>query len=219
MPLWASRQRHLRTRLTDAAAFNSPNVVYVFNGFYIGEEAHEGWKAAAVIAGLLAYLPASDSATHKVVPSATKIIGALTNAKIEECLKSGALIFTVSSSGAVWIEQGVNTLTVLASNQDAGLEEDSPHQTRYELITRINSSTEGIIGSVNNDSNGRATFVAIANGVINSMVAEGKLLAGVVYEDPANPAKGDSAWFIIDVYDLDSIEKVYITYKFHFSED
>lgn len=207
------------TRLTDAAAFNSPNVVYVFNGFYIGEEAHEGWKAAAVIAGLLAYLPASDSATHKVVPSATKIIGALTNAKIEECLKSGALIFTVSSSGAVWIEQGVNTLTVLASNQDAGWKKIRRTKTRYELITRINSSTEGIIGSVNNDSNGRATFVAIANGVINSMVAEGKLLAGVVYEDPANPAKGDSAWFIIDVYDLDSIEKVYITYKFHFSED
>ena len=51
------------------------------------------------------------------------------------------------------------------------------------------------------------------------MIAEGKLLAGAVYEDPANPAKGDSAWFVIDVYDLDSIEKVYITYKFHFSED
>lgn len=207
------------TRKSDAAAFNSPNVVYVLNGFYIDDEAQEGWKAAAVIAGLLAYLPASDSATHKVVPNASKIIGPLTNAKVEECLKSGALVFTVSSSGAVWIEQGINTLTVLASNQDAGWKKIRRTKTRYELITRINSSTEGIVGSVNNDSNGRATFIAIANGVINSMIAEGKLLAGAVYEDPANPAKGDSAWFVIDVYDLDSIEKVYITYKFHFSED
>ena len=51
------------------------------------------------------------------------------------------------------------------------------------------------------------------------MIAEGKLISGSVYEDPAHPAKGDSAWFIIDVLDLDSIEKVYITYRFSFAEE
>lgn len=116
------------TRKSNAAAFNSPNVVYVLNGFYIDDEAQEGWKAAAVIAGLLAYLPASDSATHKVVPNASKIIGPLTNAKVEECLKSGALVFTVSSSGAVWIEQGINTPDCPCLQSGCRLEEDSPHQ-------------------------------------------------------------------------------------------
>ena len=55
--------------------------------------------------------------------------------------------------------------------------------------------------------------------MINMMIAEGKLQRGSCTEDPANPAKGDSAWFILDILDLDSIEKVYLVYRFHFSDD
>ena len=103
--------------------------------------------------------------------------------------------------------------------EDPGWKKIRRVKTRFELITRILRNSEGIIGSVNNDSNGRQTFIAIANGVINQMIAEGKLLSGEVVEDTANPARGDSAWFIISVVDLDSIEKVYLTYQFSFSED
>lgn len=86
-------------------------------------------------------------------------------------------------------------------------------------MQRINENSESIIGNVGNDSNGRQTFIAIANGVINQMISEGKLVSGEVVEDAKNPAKGDSAWFTISVVDLDSIEKVYITYQFMFSEE
>ncbi|MBQ8963045.1 MAG: phage tail sheath subtilisin-like domain-containing protein [Clostridia bacterium] len=206
-------------RRTHAAAFNSENVVYVLNGFKIDDVAYEGWTAAAVAAGLIAYLPSNDSPTHKAIPGATEVVGALTNTQVVEALQSGALVFTMSASGNVWIEQGINTLVTLDANQDAGWKKIRRTKTRFELITRINQNSEGIVGSVNNDRNGRATFLAIANGVINEMIAEGKLSSGSAYEDPSNPAKGDSAWFIIDVRDLDSIEKVYLTYRFHFSDD
>lgn len=207
------------TRKTNAAAFNSVNVVYVLNGFKIGSTTYEGFDAAAVLAGLLAYLPANDSPTHKVIPGATEIVGPLTHTEIVECLASGAIVFTVSASGAVWIEQGINTLITLGANQDAGWKKIRRTKTRFELIQRILENSEGIIGNAGNDSNGRATFIAIANGVIGQMIAENKLLSGSVYEDPSNPAKGDSAWFVVEVLDLDSIEKVYITYKFRFSDD
>lgn len=206
------------TRKSDCAAFNSLNVVYVLNGFKIGDESYEGYNAAAVVAGLLAYLPANDSPTHKVISGATEIVGPLTNTQVVECLAAGAIVFTTSASGSVWIEQGINTLTVLNANQDAGWKKIRRTKTRFELIQRILENSEGIIGNVSNDSNGRQTFIAIANGVINQMIAENKLLSGSVYEDPANPAKGDSAWFVIEVIDLDSIEKVYITYQFSFAE-
>lgn len=207
------------TRKSHATAFNTPNVVYILNGFKANDETYEGYNAAAVVAGLIAYLPANDSPTHKAVPGATDIVEPLTNTQIIECLQSGAIVFTASASGAVWIEQGINTLTTLNANQDAGWKKIRRTKTRFELITRILENTEGIIGNVNNDSNGRATFIAIANGVINQMIAEGKLLSGNVTEDTANPAKGDSAWFVISVLDLDSIERVYITYQFRFSDD
>lgn len=207
------------TRRTRAASYNSENVVYCLNGFKIGEEDYEGFNAAAVLAGYIAYLPCNDSITHKIIPGATEVVGALTNTQVVNCLKSGCIVFTVASSGAVWVEQGINTLVTLSTNQDAGWKKIRRTKTRFELITRINESSESIIGAVNNDANGRATFIAIANGVINSMIAEGKLQSGSCVEDTSNPAKGDSAWFILDILDLDSIEKVYLVYRFHFSED
>ena len=207
------------TRKTDAAGFNDCNMVYVLNGFTLDGESYEGWKAAAVVAGLIAYTPANESLTHVVINGADGLVGGLTNTQIIECLQSGALVFSMSASGLVWIEQGINTLVTLNANQDAGWKKIRRTKTRYELITRILINSEGIIGRVNNDSNGRQTFIAIANGVINQMIAEGKLSSGQTYEDPANPATGDSAWFIIAVVDLDSIEKVYLTYQFSFSEE
>ena len=206
------------TRKGRAATYNSENVVYVMNGFKIGNEIYQGWQAAAVMAGFIAYLPANDSLTHKAIGGATEVVGPLTHTEIVECLQSGCLLFSVAASGAVWVEQGINTLCVLPNDKDAGWKKIRRTKTRFELITRINVATEGIIGSVNNDSNGRATFIALANGVIASMVSEGKLVSGQVIEDPANPPSGDSAWFIINVYDLDSIEHVYLVYRFHFSE-
>lgn len=207
------------TRKSHAAAFNNPTVVYVANGFGDDDENSEGWKAAAHAAGYIAYLPSNDSVTHKVIAGATKVVGALTNTEIVEALRSGCLVFTMSASGNVWIEQGINTLVNLSSDQDRGWKKIRRTKTRFELIDRINIATENIVGNVNNDANGRATFIAAAKGVVNQMVAEGKLIDGTVDLNSAYAPEGDSAWFIIDVHDLDSIEHIYINYLFHFSEN
>lgn len=207
------------THRARAASYNSENVIYCLNGFKIDDEVYEGFNAAAVLAGYIAYLPSNDSMTHKVIPGATEVVFALTNTQVVNCLKSGCVVFSISSTGAVWVEQGINTLVNLSANQDEGWKKIRRTKTRFELITRVNESSEGIIGSVNNDDNGRATFIAIANGIINEMIAEGKLSSGSCEEDTLNPASGDSAWFIFNIVDLDSIEHVYLTYRFHFSED
>ena len=49
------------------------------------------------------------------------------------------------------------------------------------------------------------------------MAGEGALLQGSIFEDPNNPPVGDSAWFVVQVDDLDSAEKVYITFQFRFA--
>jgi len=205
------------TRKTDAAANNSENIVYCLNGFKIGDTTYEGMDAAAVAAGLVAYTPSNSSLTHTVIQGANEVVGKLTNAQIIECLKSGALVFTASSSGSVWIEQGITTLVNLG-DKDAGWKKIRRTRTRFELMTRVNQNCEPVIGAVDNDSNGRATVIAIGQGVINAMIAEHKLLSGTFYEDTNNPARGDSAWFVCDVVDLDSLEHIYLTYRFHFAE-
>ncbi|MEF9973719.1 MAG: phage tail sheath subtilisin-like domain-containing protein [Clostridia bacterium] len=210
---YATRKAHLAT-------FDTENVVYCLNGGYETSGAItvvDGYRIAAAVAGLIAAVPCNDSVTHKTIPGIGSVAGALTNTQIEDCLESGALVLTPNSAGRAWIEQGVNTLATLGSNQDAGWKKIRRVKTRYELITRVNAAAERVIGSVNNDKNGRATIIALANGVLNAMVSEGKLVSGTSYEDPNAVASGDSAWFVIEALDMDSIEKVYITYRFAFT--
>lgn len=209
----------LATRQANATAMNDVNVIYVLNGEYGADGTLvDGFNIAAKVAGMVAAVPSNQSLTHAPVPGAHTVAGPLTHTQVEAALVGGALVLTASATGIVWIEQGINTLTTLSADQDAGWKKIRRTKTRYELIQRILASTEGIIGTVNNDSNGRQTFIAIANGVGQLMIAEGKLLSCEVKEDPKQPAEGDSAWFVIDVLDLDSIEKVYITYRFRFTE-
>lgn len=209
----------LADRQAHAAAFNSENFIFPVNGYYAADGTlYDGFNAAAVIGAMIAATPSNQSLTHAPIPGAFQVAGPLTNTQIEHTLQNGGLVITASGSGIVWIEQGINTLVTLSADQDAGWKKIRRTKTRYELIQRILDSTEGIVGTVNNDSNGRQTFIAMANGVGQQMIAEGKLLSCDVSEDPANPATGDAAWFIIEVVDLDSIEKVYITYRFRFAE-
>ena len=115
--------------------------------------------------------------------------------------------------------QQESSFTAQFSTEREGWKKIRRVKPRFELMDRINRTVEPLIGLVNNDSDGRAAIIAAARDVLNTMIAEKKLSDGDVYEDSANPAIGDSAWFIIEVDDLDSIEKVYLTYYFRFAPE
>jgi len=145
------------------------------------------------------------------------LVGALSNTDIESALNSGALVFTLSSQKQVQIEQGINTFITPTADLDMGWRKIRRVRTRDTLIDRIGATWDLLIGKINNDANGRATLMAAAQGVINEMINEGALIAGQIYEDPTNHPKGDSAWFIIQVDDTDSAEKLYLTFQFRFA--
>ena len=76
-----------------------------------------------------------------------------------------------------------------------------------------------LVGFVNNDVNGRATVIAAAQKIINEMIAENKLVFGsYVEEDAGHPPEADSAWFLLHILDLDSLEKIYLTYVFRYGQ-
>jgi len=208
----------LSTRLTLARSFNDPAIVFVLNGFsYADGTAIEGYKATGRVAGMIASADVTESLTHAVIQGATGLVGALSNTDIESALNSGALVFTLSSQKQVQIEQGINTFITPTADLDMGWRKIRRVRTRDTLIDRIGATWDLLIGKINNDANGRATLMAAAQGVINEMINEGALIAGQIYEDPTNPPQGDSAWFIIQVDDTDSAEKLYLTFQFRFA--
>lgn len=210
----------LETRMQHAAAFNDEKMHYVLNG-WIGADGieYQGYLAAARIGGMICAGAANASLTHTVVTGAASLSETLTSGQIKKALKSGCLVLSLSKSKQIWIEKAINTLVTLAANQDAGWKKIRRVKERFELMSRVEETIEGMVGAVDNDADGRAAIIAAAQRVVDAMVGEKKLLSGTVIEDEANPAEGDSAWFIIAVDDLDSIETIYLTFRFRFAAE
>jgi hypothetical protein len=206
------------TRVADEYMLNNFLMHYCINGYTENGVDKEGYKAAARVAGILTAAAANESLTHYAISGASGLTETLTNAEIEYALNSGCLVFTQSTAGPIQIEYGINTLVVLSSDQDAGWKKIRRVSTRIELMKRITATTDPLIGKVDNDPDGRATLMAAAQGVVNDMAGEGKLLpGGTVVLDTQNPPEGDSAWFKVAVDDIDSAEKLYFAFGFKFA--
>ena len=153
------------------------------------------------------------------MPGAADTIEKFTNAQYEEAIRNGMLLFSRSQDGQVWFDSGINTLTELSEKQDAGWKKIKRTKVRIELMARIDRVLERKIGRVNCDPDGIADILQTGTGVLNAMV-ERKLLAGArMYEDPENPYGADSAWFLIEADDIDTLEKIYLHYQFRYSQN
>lgn len=209
----------LDTRMAQAAAINDYKVIFVGSGWKDSNgTVFAGEKAAARIAGMVAAIPANDSITHKTISGAVEPIEYLTNSQYEDCIDYGMLMFSVNSLGQVWVDSGITTLTTASGEDDGGWKKIKRTKIRFELMTRASDSAAPLIGAVPNNDDGRSAVIQVVQGICNNMVAEEKLLPGAsCILDSANMPQGDSAWFLIIANDIDSIEKVYLTFKFSFS--
>ena len=160
---------------------------------------------------MIASVASNVSLTHTVVKGFVDLDEGLTNSQIEKALKRGCIVLTKNASGQVQIEQG--------GNMDAGWKKIRRTKERFELMQRIDDSLDPIVGKLDNDSDGRATVIAMGKAIIAAMVGEKKLTSGDMYEDESNPPQGDSAWFILDIVDKDSLEHVYLAYKYRFATE
>lgn len=216
-----SKNVPFETRLSHASSFNDKQIVYVGNGFKdTSGNVYEGYMAAAYVSGLIAGIPSNESITHTTIKGASELTEIFTNNQYERAISAGMLTFSLSASNAVWVESGINTLALPEADDDEGWKKIKRTKIRFELMRRINDTTEPLIGRVNNDNDGRMTIIQVSNEVCNSMVAENKLMAGAHCElDPDNTPRGDSAWFLVYADDIDSLEKMYFTFKFRFAPE
>ena len=98
--------------------------------------------------------------THTVINGFTEILERLTNSQIIDAEKKGCLVLTYNSQKQVWIDNAINTLITPADNQDDGWKKIRRTKTRYELIRRMNVTSDNLVGKVDNDKNGRATVIS-----------------------------------------------------------
>ena len=208
------------TRLGHARAFNDAKVVYLGGGWKSGAESKDGVLAIAYTAGLIAATPANRGITHTVVRGATELCEALTYAQYEDAIKAGMLMVSLSPDGQIWYDSAINTLISPAGNEDEGWKKIRRVKVRFELFDRLDRSLAPKVGKISADSDGIADVVQTGMRLLDAMAAEGKLQpGGIMAEDPDNPYAGDSAWFIIQADDIDSLEKIYLHYMFRYSQN
>ncbi len=208
----------LEERIARAASYNSENIVYVLNPrAETANEVLDGYQTAARLAGMIGAVSSNKSLTHTVIPDVTEISEMLTNTEIINAQRHGCLVLSRNAKRQIWIDSAINTLVDLPDDRDEGWNKIRRVKTRFELLNRCNEATDSLIGSVDNDSNGRKTIIGKLNAVGSDMISEGKLASFRVEESDAHTADVDSCWFRIDVVDKDSAEHIYTFFKFQFS--
>lgn len=206
------------TRMQNALAYNDYRMVYVLNGHVTtNAEELDGYQTAARIAGMVAAVPANKSLTHTVLSGVAKLNERLTNSNIVKAEQSGCLVLSVNADKQIWIDSAINTLVTPDEEHDAGWKKIRRTKTRFELMYRVNTIADSLVGKVDNDTNGRKTILSQLLSVGQAMIAEGKLVQMECYEDENYVSDGDEAYFKIDVVDKDSAEHIYLQYQFQFS--
>lgn len=209
-------------RCKNSRAFNDAKVVYLGGGYMSGTESKDGVMAICYTAGKIASTPSNQGITHSVISGATDVCEALTYAQYEDAISAGMLLLSMSTDGNVWYDSGINTLTAPESGtQDEGWKKIRRVKVRFEMIDRLDRVLMPKVGRVSADTDGVADVIQSGQRILDAMANnEGKLHPGATFtEDPANPYDGDSAWFIIQADDIDSLEKIYLQYQFRYSQN
>ena len=208
------------TRCSHSRAFNDAKVAYLGGGYKAGAETKDGVLTICYTAGVIASTPSNQGITHTVINGATELLESLTYSQYEQAIESGMLMLSMSPDGTIWYDSGINTLVTPDGTQDEGWKKIRRAKVRFELFDRLDRTLAPKVGRVSADTDGIADIVQAGQRVLNAMVSEGKLHEGATfYEDPANPYAGDSAWFIVQVDDIDSLEKIYMHYQFRYSQN
>lgn len=210
------------TRCKHAKAFNDAKVVFLGGGWMVGTENKDGVMAICYTAGVIAATPSSQSIVHTVVSGATDLCESLIYDQYVEAIQSGMLMVSLSTSGQIWYDAGINTLIAPEANtEDEGWKKIKRVKIRFELFDRLDRELLPKVGKTPADTDGIAHIIQSGLRVLKDMEKERKfqLNSAVIAEDPSNPYTGDSAWFIVQADDVDSLEKIYLHYQFRYSQN
>jgi hypothetical protein len=147
-----------------------------------------------------------------------RLIENLSNTAYEDAITHGMLAISMDANGTVQLDSGVTTLIKPGKDDDKGWEHIRRLVTRNEIMDRVDRALAPLVDKVNCDNDGISIAIQTAQKVLDAMVGEKKLADGAtIYADPSKVALVDSAWLVIDADDIDSLEKIYLHYRFRFS--
>lgn len=209
-------------RLENCKMFDDYKVVFLGSGYMEGTESKDGVMAICYTAGLIAVTPSNKGITRYIIKEATDLCETLSYTQYEDAILGGMLMLSMSHDGEIWYDSGINTWTGEPDQiDDEGWRKIRRTKVRFEMFDRLDRTLNPKVGRISADSDGVADVVQSGQRVLDAMADdEGKLFKGPKFvEDPDRPFMADSAWFIIQADDIDSLEKIYLRYQFRYTQN
>ena len=241
--IWVNERRNLGKRFTlitgstlgetpsvssiRAKGIGVPHVVYVSPGYKetipaVGpyqrdiEETYPGYLVASKVAGIIAGIPLSSSPTFQQIKGITDLERRFTSEEVGDLLESGVLPL-VWDGARYKIEKGINTLI-----QDGFGADYNEYYTKIKtlrILDNINNEMkmiidENFIGRVPNDEDGLDDILIFSRHYLSTKSTARLILNNYTAEiDPNFEATLDSAFLLIGLQPIDSVDFLYMTIR------
>ena len=211
----------INKRMENASKIDNYPIVYFASDFINSDgETVSGPEAIAKAAGVIAATPSSKSIVRTEMPGAAKLTERLKNSQYENAVRNGLLLLSVNSDGKVVFDSGVNTLiNPDEEKQDNGWKKIKRAKVRHETFYRLDCEMDKLIGKVNGTKDGIANVIQRGQVVLDTMADEGKLIDPTFKLDTNKGYGADYGYFVVNAVDVDTLERIFIHYKWKYSEN
>lgn len=205
--------RYVQAVVADASGANTEGIINNVCGAVIDGVEFGKTEFCAIVAGMTAGANFNESNTAKVIQGATSIVGQLTDSEIKAGLEAGKFMLSASSSGAIKVEQDINSLHDYPADRNYSFSKNRVIRVLDEIGTSVKETWEDVyMGKVNNNDSGRALF---RSDIIQYMRELERLTAIQEFDaDDVVVSQGtdlDAVLVTIAVKPVDSMEKLYMT--------
>ena len=163
--------------------FNDEGIVeFATDNIKVGAKTYSVCEYCARIAGLLAGLSMTESATYQVLP---EVDGIAESETPDDDIDSGKLIL-INDGEKVKIARGVNSLHILSGDKTADMKKIKIIEGMDLMRDDIRTTFENNYIGINNSYDNKIMFVAAVNQYFDSLVRQ-----GVLYDEYENAADID----------------------------
>lgn len=211
----------LSDRMKNAAQNDDYAIIYFGSDYFRADGSLvNGAEAIATAAGVIASTPSNKSITHMQMPGAVQLTERLKNRQYEEAIQNGLLLLSVDQNGNVIFDSGCNTLiNPDVETQDDGWKKIKRAKVRHEAYYRLDCEMDKLIGKVDGLPDGIANVIQRGQAVLDTMAEEKKLIDPIFALDKELGYGADYGYFIITAVDADTLERIFLHYKWKYSEN
>ena len=208
--------RYVQAVVANYDAADNEGVINNVNGAVINGVEFTPEEFTVVAAGMTAGARIIDSNTGRVVDGASQIIGELDNTGIIAALQAGKFVLSPNQSGAIKVEQDINSLHTFIPEKNKMFSKNRIIRTLDEIGISVRDTWESaFMGKVNNDDAGRAIFKSSLLVYMGSLQEMGAITNFEGSADIEVLAGNDVDAVVcnIAVQPVDSMEKLYMTVR------